>query len=299
MRLTLLTALVFGSGAACFDSAATPGEATTPGDATTPDEEASTVRVRVVQLASSGALGCFSVTGVSPEGEIWLDQGTTLFKGSRASAVDEGDFCESSTQPAQLVSECPVGPGHKLVLTLTGLFDAQGAAVETAFENPCPADSPCTLLFDCARGVETTVDFSLLIMRRSRQGFFDISAALPEEHRFGETCFVFRIVKGEAGGELVSATELLCSSEYGAEAGAITYVMPCDADAPENTLTVWLERTVFRSGVADPGYVNPCPVPADAGTSPVEAWTGGCDITAACLENRDTPIHYELDATRP
>lgn len=287
MRILWVPALLGGLVAGCLDASSAP------------EETPSTVRIRVPQLNSLGGLGCFSVTGVSTDDVTWLTQGTTDPKETRASAMAAGDFCETTTQHAQLVTACPPGQGHELALTLTGLFDADGAAVETAFQSPCTEESPCTLSFDCVEGVETTVDFNLVIMPNSNQGFFDISAALPEEHRFGETCFVFRVVKGEAGGELVSASDIVCSSEYGGGSGATTYIMPCNADAPENTLTVWLERAVFRSGVADPSFVNPCPVPADAATSPVEAWTGGCNVKAACLENQDTPIKYELDATRP
>ena len=98
---------------------------------------------------------------------------------------------------------------------------------------------------------------------------------------------------------LVWSQPNLCASQYGAE-GGIRFTGICDASAKENGIRLVL-NDVYANGTARDGgkpleegtdYVNPCPAPANDGDD------NGCVLKAACVENQDTKITFNLTVMR-
>ncbi len=79
----------------------------------------------------------------------------------------------------------------------------------------------------------------------------------------------------------------LCSTRFGNGAGGdISYVGPCDADAPAHTVRLVLDG-LYGDDDADLGdYQNPCPPSAP------------CSLDALCVENADTPVSFNLTIMR-
>jgi hypothetical protein len=94
------------------------------------------------------------------------------------------------------------------------------------------------------------------------------------------------------GASYAADTAAICSSRYGNGTGGLTYVAPCDASSAEtatHTVTLWLD-TVFlgnnqtNQATAGVDYQDPCP--------------DGCQVTATCRPNADTPVTFNLTILR-
>jgi hypothetical protein len=87
----------------------------------------------------------------------------------------------------------------------------------------------------------------------------------------------------------------LRSTQYGDGSGSLTYIGTCDAQAGSHTVHLQLNALYTVDGpdadtapdaVAQETFVNPCP-----STEP-------CTVTAACVENGDTPVEFNLTVMR-
>ncbi len=87
-------------------------------------------------------------------------------------------------------------------------------------------------------------------------------------------------------------TAAICSSQYGNGTGGLTYIAPCDASSPEtatHTATLWLDALYLGADQTAPAtagvdYQDPCPE--------------GCQVTATCRPNADTPVTFNLTLLR-
>jgi len=94
------------------------------------------------------------------------------------------------------------------------------------------------------------------------------------------------------------------SSGYGDSAGSASYIGPCDADTPTNTVNVWVvgvyaddvsDAGEFASGsTADAGAVTGTEIPF---VNPTESAPLTRDVT--CLENRDAAVQLDVTLQRP
>ncbi len=102
---------------------------------------------------------------------------------------------------------------------------------------------------------------------------------------------------GLNGGTMDAAA--LCSSSFGnGTGGDITFVGACVASPPDagqnyrtNSVTLWIDgvydaSNTYISPTGSDGWQNPCPTP------------GGCTLTAACRENADTLVEFNLTILR-
>jgi alpha-tubulin suppressor-like RCC1 family protein len=114
-----------------------------------------------------------------------------------------------------------------------------------------------------------------------------------------DVCYAFAIENGD-GQRVVSrglaADETLatsvCSSQYGDGAGAMTFIAACDASTPTNSVTLWIDRICSdgagincKEKVAGKDYIDPC--------------EDGCQLSADCVENADTPVVFNLTVLSP
>jgi len=77
-------------------------------------------------------------------------------------------------------------------------------------------------------------------------------------------------------------TRELTSSGYGDGSGAISYVGPCDADEPDNTVTVELTHLYASGGAEIFDFDNPGPLTRDA----------------TCRADADTPVDFDITLVR-
>ncbi|MFT7578908.1 MAG: hypothetical protein ACI9MR_000570 [Myxococcota bacterium] len=87
----------------------------------------------------------------------------------------------------------------------------------------------------------------------------------------------------------IGDTDPICSLRFGnGPGGDWSYVAPCDADAPEHSVTLWLEDLFVEDQpealVAGTDYQDPCPT--------------GCALQTTCTENADTPVSFDLTIMR-
>ncbi|TNF38080.1 MAG: hypothetical protein EP329_01460 [Deltaproteobacteria bacterium] len=78
------------------------------------------------------------------------------------------------------------------------------------------------------------------------------------------------------------------STAYGDGAGSVSYVGPCDADLPENTVQVVLDSLTGPGGPLTEGvdYQNPAP-----STAPLER-------TVTCVQGQDVPVTFDIAFAR-
>ncbi len=203
---------------------------------------------------------CYDLRVAAATGTVW-SEGNPAIKRS-ASPSDGGAICASSYGNAAggditYVGSCSADPlddtnpavsGVQNVVTLwvDGLYTvASGVYTDTGdWQNPCA--SGCPLEVTCAENADTPVDFNLTIMRRARQGFFDLAINFedvfcsakvdclesPQGLVFNngerdDTVVIARACTagvGAATRRLLSATEIYC-----VDAGGTTQYGPLDA----------------------------------------------------------------------
>ncbi len=160
----------------------------------------------------------------------------------------------------------------------------------------------------CAQGPQNTAD---------NFGYdgtgIQVSIAPLTLDSLADACYSFSIVNGmnqlvvARGPQSPAATasdntaNSVCASRFGNTAGGdISYVAPCDADAPDHTVTLWVDAlcstasgnatgwgttgTQYQRGngicAQIQNYVNPCPA--------------GCALNVTCQENADTPVTFNF-----
>lgn len=109
-------------------------------------------------------------------------------------------------------------------------------------------------------------------------------------------CYALEVYNGatDANGfptpERVWARDNVCSGVFGNGAlGGITYIGPCDADEPNNFVTLGIETVAGAGGVPlveGEQWFNPCPL------------DNRCELYAPCVENADTPVTFNLTIMR-
>lgn len=273
------------------------------------ERPASTVRLRVADLTLPDGFGCYafraSTSDADPASEPWLSIGTLAAKTSRSEALAAGDECEmpETTGPAEVVRDCEANTTNIVNLVVTSLSKSDGSGLVPGddYENPCTAAIPCNLEFECAAGVETLVEFNLSIMRSPNQGFFDISVNGMWGEDFGMSphrftaCYAMRVDSGVPTDPMVWGETEICADQYGDNQATVTYIGTCNAEAPDHTVTLWLQDLEFDPSVpeAERNYVNPCPVPDDS-SGDISTWPGGCTLQATCRENDDVVVEFNL-----
>jgi formylglycine-generating enzyme required for sulfatase activity len=108
-----------------------------------------------------------------------------------------------------------------------------------------------------------------------------------------EACYVLKVTNQAGGaGDIVWQEDTICTSSYGDSKGSITYIGSCDAspDGRINSVTLELEDLFddTKEQLSSPGdFINPCPVGEDR-----------CILEAACAENADTRVNFDLTVLR-
>lgn len=93
--------------------------------------------------------------------------------------------------------------------------------------------------------------------------------------------YTVTVTNAPAGAGEVVWSRTITSDQYGDGAGSITYVGPCDG-GKRHTVTLTLDA-LYAGGLLDAGtYENPTPV----------------RLEADCLENRDTPVRFDITLMR-
>lgn len=92
--------------------------------------------------------------------------------------------------------------------------------------------------------------------------------------------------RGEVGvGRDEGDGDALCSDRYGNGAGGdLAYVATCDASAPTNTVTLWVDGLYGGDGDDIGGWADPCP--------------NGCTRVAPCAPDTDTAVSFDLTIAR-
>lgn len=99
-----------------------------------------------------------------------------------------------------------------------------------------------------------------------------------------EACYSLQVTN--AAGDIVWSKRDVCSTQYGDSKGGISYVGTCDATSPEHEVSLTLTSMTDSSGAAVTDFTNPCP----SGSA--------CTQKATCVENRDTPVDFDLTVMR-
>ena len=122
---------------------------------------------------------------------------------------------------------------------------------------------------------------------------FEITVAPLQLTNIGDACYDI-LVENASGDDVVSLTNI-CASQYGNQAGGdITYIAPCDATTATNTVTLWPSLHTAAPGTEAnelTDWRNPCD------TTPGGA-IEGCQVVAACNENEDTLVEFNLTIMR-
>ncbi len=122
-------------------------------------------------------------------------------------------------------------------------------------------------------------------------GYFQIEVASLSLPGVTDVCYDLAVTN-EAG-QPVWAEAGLCGSRYG-NAGNVTYVGSCDSTdsngdgTARNSVTLTI-ASVMNNSTRLTDYIDPCAAPS----SP-----GGCRLEAACIENGDTPITFNITLMR-
>lgn len=233
-------------------------------------------------VASSDSV-CFAVHVRDEAGRVVFDRGVP---GAKPATLDEalagGAVC--GAVEVQVDARCEPGPSEARAWIVG--FYAGGSRLEESYQEPC-GETGCAKTFECLEADNPSVEFDIALMRVSTQGFFDLSVlgdAAPEGA--AGICYAVRVTNG-AGVEVLSVRSL-CSDDYGnGHGGDITYVVPCDAESPENEITLWVHSP---EGAA---YETSCPAPL---AGDVESWTGGCTQTHTCIRNEDVTVLFDFEA---
>jgi hypothetical protein len=123
-------------------------------------------------------------------------------------------------------------------------------------------------------------------------GKVTVAVAALELPGVTDACYDLEVKNDED--QVVWSETTICASAYGA-GGDITYIGTCDAtDGPDadliatNTVTLRVKSLSSTSGPIN-DFINPCAAPL----SP-----NGCQLSAPCVENADTPITFNLTIMR-
>ena len=126
----------------------------------------------------------------------------------------------------------------------------------------------------------STTNVAIAVTPLSLSGPSEVCYDLEVKNGLGEV--VWR--RGNPAVDAPSDPNALCSSRYGNGAGgAIAFVGPCDAGAPNHTVTLWVDG-LLQGAAALTDWQDPCPT--------------GCAVPAVCVENSDTPVSFELVVMR-
>jgi|GEM_PF-552923 len=131
----------------------------------------------------------------------------------------------------------------------------------------------------------------------------DIALAALNLQGVGDVVWDLAVENGASTPETVWERRIT-SSGYGDSAGSASYVAPCDADANDNTVKVWVVG-VYADDVADPGEFNAgstAGIGAVTGTSiPFQNPTTAAPLTqtVTCEENADAHVQFDVALMRP
>jgi len=105
-------------------------------------------------------------------------------------------------------------------------------------------------------------------------------------------CYNLSVVNGASPAAVVFDVDRVCSGQFGDGRGAISYVGPCDAQAPNDQNVVEIELVDLYTGdpavaLASGEYRNPCQV-----------GRGQCKLSVACEENADAEAVFNLTIMR-
>ncbi len=226
---------------------------------------------------------CYAVTTVDATGRTWLAVGDPAARfATLAEAEASGQLCG-----AEVVAPCGAGLEHEAEAVITGLYTEDGNALPTTdYANPCAASGDCQLTFACNAGVDTRVEFNILLTPDAKQGFFDIAVDAEPREGITELCIALSLESGD--GEIVWHRPHLCSSEHGVGA-SLTIIGTCDAEAPANKVHLWIES--ITSTDPDAKLVNPCPAEGyDRSKS--------CVVETTCIQNSDVLVEFEPQLAR-
>lgn len=240
-----------------------------------------------LSLMSGGASTdsvCFAVEVRDEAGRVVFERGVP---GAKPATLDEalagGAVCGAGD--VQVDARCELGPSEARTWVVG--FYRDGLRLEETYQDGC-GEAGCSKAFECLEVDNPAVEFDITLMRLSQQGFFDVAvfgSQAPEGAQ--EVCYAVRVVNGQ--GEVVLTTARLCSSQYGnGQGGDITYVVPCDAEHPDNTVSIW----VHAPEGANAPYETSCPAPA---SGELESWTGGCTQVKTCHKNQDVTVEFDFE----
>lgn len=107
-------------------------------------------------------------------------------------------------------------------------------------------------------------------------------------------------ITSPSGGTVIER-EGLCADDFGDGESSITFIAPCDASSPNNTVTLVLESLTDTVGpVPVDSYVNPCGDPTVPSNSPLYNYDGHgpCSRSIACNPNADSLAAFDLTVMR-
>lgn len=231
---------------------------------------------------------CFAVQVRDETGRVVFERGVP---GAKPATLDEalasGAVCGLSD--VQVDARCELGPSEARAWIVG--FYAGGSRLEETYQEPC-GETGCAKTFDCLEVDNPVVEFDMTLMRVSQQGFFDVSvlgADAPEGAQ--GICYALRVTNGEEV-EVLSMRSL-CSHDYGNDGGGdITYIVPCDAEHPDNTISIW----VHAPEGANAPYETLCPAPA---SGEIGTWSNGCSQIVTCRKNEDVVVEFDFEAAAP
>ena len=118
-----------------------------------------------------------------------------------------------------------------------------------------------------------------------------------------DACYTIAVNAGDAARLAAGAAPLvwqetgICADRFGDGRGGIAYVGTCDATVATNTVSLVLER-LCSGGACDPTLVSdPNALAASTFTNPCPP-DAPCVLEAACRENVDTPVEFNLTVMR-
>lgn len=238
-------------------------------------------------VASSDSL-CFAVQVRDGAGRVVFERSVP---GAKPATLDEalagGAVCGGAD--VQVDARCEPGPSEARAWIVG--FYADGSRLEETYQEPC-GEAGCAKTFECLEVDNPVVEFDLTLMPVSKHGFFDVSvrgADAPEGAQ--GICYALRVTNGEEV-EVLSMRSL-CSRDYGnGRGGDITYLVPCDAEHPDSTVSIW----VHAPEGANAPYETPCPAPA---SGEIGTWSNGCSQIVTCRKNEDVLVEFDFEAAAP